>query len=357
MRVLACWAEGLGSRSTARGFAVAPHTGRGWLVEAAEQLRAFAAFFLCALPVRQLPLDALDAGLRAVKAGESREDEAITRLERSPYGVWTAMDPERKLLVVIEVGTRTLARAQRVVPQVAQVLAPDGVPLFVTDGCRESMTALLAHCGHWMAPERRQAKGPRPQPRWLPLPARLYAQVVQSYRRRRIVGGKHRVVFGTLEPVHQVLVACGRKSKTACVERLNLDSRQRVAAVGRRGNPLGQGKDGLRQQLTVSHASDHCCVPHASWRQPWWVPELTNGRGSAKVWRPCPPARAAGVTDHGWTLQEVRLLRVPPWPQPQVAEEPVPPYERGSQRWTCAPMSAQRRGRKVANAFRVQITG
>ena len=34
---------------------------------------------------------------------------AIERLERSPYWVWTAMDPTSKLLVVIDVGTRTLA--------------------------------------------------------------------------------------------------------------------------------------------------------------------------------------------------------------------------------------------------------
>jgi hypothetical protein len=26
---------------------------------------------------------------------------------------------------------------------------------------------------------------------------------------------------------------------------------------------------------------------------------------------------AAGLTDHVWSLQEVLLYRVPPWPQPQ----------------------------------------
>jgi hypothetical protein len=227
------------------------------------------------------------------------------------------MDPERKLLVVIDVGTRTLEMAQRVVHQVVQVLAPGCVPLFLTDGFREYMTALLAHFGHWRPPERRQTKGPRSKPRWMPLPALLYAQVVKSYRRRRIVGVKHRVVFGTLEHVHQVLVACGRKINTAFVERLNLDIRQRVAAVGRRVNTLCQGEDGLRHQLTVYHAYYNFCLPHASLRQPLLVPELTNGSGSAKVWRPCTPAMAAGLTDHVWTLQEVLLYRVPPWPQPQ----------------------------------------
>ncbi len=319
VRVLACLAEGLGIRATARVFEVAPNTVLAWLVEAAEQLRAFSAHFLCKVHVNQLQLDELYAVLREVKAGEISEDEAITRLERSPYWVWTAMDPQSKLLVVIAVGTRTLEMAQRVVHQVVQVLAPGCVPLFLTDGFREYMTALLAHFGHWMQPERRQDKGPRPKPRWMPLPALLYAQVVKSYRRRRIVGVKHRVVFGTLEQVHQVLVACGRKINTAFVERLNLDIRQRVAAVGRRVNTLCQGEDGLRHQLTVYHAYYNFCLPHASLRQPLLVPELTNGSGSAKVWRPCTPAMAAGLTDHVWALKEVLLSRVPPWPQAQTA--------------------------------------
>src|SRR5215510_5707430 len=126
--------------------------------------------------------------MREVISGELSHDGALKRLERPPYWVWTAMDPESKLLVVIAVGTRTLEMAQRVVHQVVQVLAPGCVPLFLTDGFREYMTALLAHFGQWMQPERRQDKGPRPKPRWMPLPELLYAQVVKSYRRRRLVG-------------------------------------------------------------------------------------------------------------------------------------------------------------------------
>src|SRR5256712_9974032 len=49
VRVLACLAEGLGIRATARVFEVAPTTVLQWLIEEAEQLRAFAASFLCDL--------------------------------------------------------------------------------------------------------------------------------------------------------------------------------------------------------------------------------------------------------------------------------------------------------------------
>jgi IS1 family transposase len=316
--VLACLAEGLGIRATARGFEVAPTTVLQWLVEAAEQLRAFSAYFLCDLPLEQLQLDEVYAVLRARKAGEISDGEAIKRLERSPYWVWTAMDPQSKLLVVVEVGSRTLAMAQRVVHQVTEVVAPGCVPLFLTDGLKDYATALLTHFGQWIHPERRQERGPMPTPRWIPRPELLYAQVVKSSRRRRLVGVTHRVVFGTRLAIEQVLATCGWTINTAFVERLNLDIRQRVAAIGRRVNTLCQGEAGLRDQLTLFQTYHNFVLPHASLRQPLLIPQATHGRGAAKVWRPCTPAMAAGLTDHVWSLQEVLCYRVPPWPQPHV---------------------------------------
>jgi IS1 family transposase len=317
VHVLACLAEGLGIRATARVFEVTSNTVLQWLVEAAEQLRAFSAYFLCELHLEQLQLDEVYAVLRAFKAGEISDKEAIKRLERSPSWVWTAMDPKSKLLVVVDIGSRTLAMAQRVVHQVTEVLAPGCVPLMLTDGLKDYATALLTHYGYWRQPERRQDKGPRPKPRWMPLPALLYAQVVKSYRRRRLVRVQHRVVFGTQRAIAQVLATCGWTINTAFVERLNLDIRQRVAAIGRRVNTLCQGEAGLRDQLALFQVYHNFVLPHASLRQPLLMPQPTNGRGSAKVWWPCTPAMAAGLSDHVWSLKEVLLYRVPPWPQPQ----------------------------------------
>jgi hypothetical protein len=165
VRVVACLAKGLGICATARVFEVDPNTVLQWLVEAAEQLRAFSASFLCALHREQRQLDAVYAVLRACKAGEISDAEAITRLERAPSWVWTVMDPQSKLVVVVDVGSRTLAMAQRVVHQVTQVLAPGCVPLCLTDGLKDYTTALLTHFGPWRQPARRRDKGPLPKPR------------------------------------------------------------------------------------------------------------------------------------------------------------------------------------------------
>src|SRR5713101_131145 len=309
-------AEGLGIRAVARVFEVDPNTVLQWLVEVADHATAFSRYFLHDVRVTQVQLDELFALLSAVQAGEVSEAEAITRLSRSPHWVWAALDPVTKLLLTIDVGDRTLAMAQRVVHQVAQVLAPSCVPLFLTDGLKEYATALLTHFGYWVQPPRRQATGPAPKPRWMPLPQLLYAQVVKTVRRRRLVRVRHRVVFGTLAAVQQVLATCGWQINTAFIERLNLTIRQHVAAVGRRVNTLCKGEEGLRQQLAVYHCYYNFCLPHASLRQPLPQPEPTNGTGSAKLWRPCTPAMAAGLTDRVWTLREVLLFRVPPWPQP-----------------------------------------
>jgi IS1 family transposase len=317
VRVLACLAEGLGIRATARVFEVDPNTVLHWLVEAAEQLKAFSSHFLCEVHVQQVQLDELYAVLSAVKDGQMSEEEAIRRLSRSPQWVWTAIDPQSKLLLAILVGPRTQAMAQRVVHQVREVLAPGCIPLFVTDGFKEYMSALLSHFGSWVQPARRQAQGPAPKPRWMPLPELLYAQVIKTTRRRRLVRVSHRMVFGTFEAVHQVLAACGWQINTAFVERLNLTIRQHVAAIGRRVSTLCKGEEGLAQQLALYHGYYNFCLPHGSLRQPLPQPVPTNSKSSAQQWRPGTPAMAAGLTDHVWSLKEVLLYRVPPWPQPQ----------------------------------------
>src|SRR5712664_2626702 len=150
----------------------------------------------------------------------------------------------------------------------------------------------------------------------MPRPQLGYAQVIKTVRRRRLVRVSHRVVFGSLAALEQVLGVHGWHINTAFIERVNLSMRQHVAAVGRRVSTLCKGADGLHQQLAFYHMYYNFCLPHASVRHPLLPPEPTHGTGSAKRWQPRTPAMAAGLTDHVWTLREVLLFRVPPWPQP-----------------------------------------
>jgi hypothetical protein len=59
VHVIACLAEGLGIRGTARVFEIDPNTVLQWLVEASEQFQAFSAYFLHDLHLHQVQLDEL----------------------------------------------------------------------------------------------------------------------------------------------------------------------------------------------------------------------------------------------------------------------------------------------------------
>jgi hypothetical protein len=189
---------------------VDPNTVLGWLREAADQLQAFSRYCLCEVHLRQVQLDELYAVLRDVKNGEISADTAIKRLERSRHWVWTALDPESQLLVVIDLGPRTLAMAEGVVHHVAQILAPD-LCTSVSDrrahGVSDGVTDPLRALGATATPADTRSSAQAPVE--AAATQLLYAQVVKSYRRRRLVAVKHQVGFGTMERVKQVLSACG----------------------------------------------------------------------------------------------------------------------------------------------------
>ncbi len=282
-----------------------------------QQLQAFSAYFLHDLNLDQIQLDELYATLSAVRDGELSESDAIDRLSKSSLWVWTAIEPESKLMVGLLVGDRGQAMAQAILHQIAQLLALGCMPLFLTDGHSSYLPAIVGHFGHWVQLPRRQNRGRWPKPRWMPLPGLLYAQVVKRTKRRRIVEVIHRVVIGTQAQVDAVLAPCGWQINTSIVERLNLSLRQRVAAIRRRSATSCKSEGGLTQPLILFQVYHNFILAHASLRLPLAEPVPTTGAGSAKVWQPRTPAMAAGLTDHRWSLREVLLFRVPPWPQLQ----------------------------------------
>jgi hypothetical protein len=72
---------------------------------------AFSAYFLCEWQINQVRLDELHEVLSALREGEVSADEVVERLSRSPRWVWTAIDPETKLLLSVQVGEGTLEGA------------------------------------------------------------------------------------------------------------------------------------------------------------------------------------------------------------------------------------------------------
>jgi hypothetical protein len=67
-------------------------------------------------------------------------------------------------------------------------------------------------------------------------PLLLYAQVIKTVRRRRLVRVRHRVVFGTLETVNAVLAPLGCQINTAFIE-VRPVGRKRTEVLGQTAQP------------------------------------------------------------------------------------------------------------------------
>jgi hypothetical protein len=71
----------------------------------------------------------------------------------------------------------------------------------------------------WVQPERQRVHGSAPKPRWMLRPGLLYAQVIKTVHRRRLVRMSHGVMFGTLAAVSVVLAKRGWQINISFVER------------------------------------------------------------------------------------------------------------------------------------------
>jgi len=133
----------------------------------------------------------------------------------------------------------------------------------------------------------------------------LLAQVVKSHKGRRLAEVTRRVVVGTEEAVARVIATTrgGAQINTASIARLNATFRAHLSPLGRRGRGLAHGTALVESGMWLVGCAYHVCGVHQSLR--------LRAIGGQK-WRERTPAMVAGLTDHVWTLEEVRCSRVPP---------------------------------------------
>jgi hypothetical protein len=210
---------------------------------------------------------------------------------------------------------RDLALIQRLIHRV-QRCAAHGPWLVCTDG--------LGSYGRAVRETFREAvyPGRGGRPRLRPWRNGCIAQVVKRYAQRRVVDMERRIIEGTPARVETLR----RRSQgdgvinTADSERLQATFRERLASLTRRGRALARHTLTLQQGMYLIGTVYNFCPPHAS---------LAPIRGGTT------PARAAGLTDHGWTVQELLSLHVPPprWTPPPRRGRPAHALKRLIARW------------------------
>jgi hypothetical protein len=160
------------------------------------------------------------------------------------------------------------------------------------------------------------------RPRLRPWRNVLIAQVIKRYERRRVVETERRIIDGTPARVETLR----RRSQgdgvinTAYIERLNATFRERLASLTRRGRALARHTVTLQHGMYLIGTVYNFCTPHAS---------LAHASGRTT------PAMAAGITDHGWTVQELLSFHVPPprWTPPKQRGRPSHAFKRLIERW------------------------
>jgi IS1 family transposase len=215
--VLSALAEGLDASAAERVFGYRQATITTWLTRAGQHAQTLHEHCFCHLRLPHLQLDELRTRLRNAK---------------QVLWLWLAIDPCTKILPVLALGPRTQHMAHMVLHSLRQILVPDCLPLFTSDGLNLYFYAITAHFGQWIQLGRRG----RNVRRWQVEPSLIYGQVKKSYRRRKLVRVTPVMRLGTEADLTIALQGLGLSGRlnTAFIERVNLTVRHAIAALARR---------------------------------------------------------------------------------------------------------------------------
>jgi hypothetical protein len=148
--------------------------------------------------------------------------------------------------------------------------------------------------------------GRRGRPRLVVERGWLLGQLVQRYARRRVVSVERRVIRGPDEAIGAVLdtTTSGSGIKTASIERLKATCRASLAPLVRRGRAMAHTEAVLTAGMWLVGCADHF------WRRPESL-RVAAPAGACWQWQERMPAMAAGLTNHRWTMPELRRSQVP----------------------------------------------
>jgi hypothetical protein len=218
-------------------------------------------------------------------------DEAHSKLRPKQVDwVHTALAMGSWFLLWVDFGPRTQEHAAGLIAQV--VARTRQLPLFLSDGWKPYIAALLQVVGVVYRPRRRGKVGRKPKPRLVAPKHLFYAQVVKVRNAAgRVVEVHRRVIFGGPRRfVTQLrLRQLGVTIQTAFMERWYGTLRGLVAPLRRRTRCLSWSRPRHRGRVWLVVSLYNFVIPHKSLRQ---------GR------RQRTPAMAIGLTEHVWSYRE-----------------------------------------------------
>ncbi len=123
---------------------------------------------------------------------------------------------------------------------------------------------------------------------------------------------RRRMVVGKADDMAMILQAagCGSEVNPAYGERHNLTMRQRVGRLVRQALSFSKNVPFLQRHSDLDETLDHVVKPHRALRR-----RVRGGKPKGRKWQQRPPAMAAGLTDHVWSLEALLMFHGKPIPE------------------------------------------
>lgn len=245
-------AEGLSFEAVARIEQIAPETISNWMKRAARQADLIDRDLVQNIDTEAVEMDEVHSFAGTKQKTETRSEETGRH--------WTHCSFARKtrLVLAVKVGLRDEHLAQELVQETASRLSENCQPLWVSDGWKAYIYALVLEFHRLAYQIRRRGRGRPPKPKMIPQPALRYAQVVKQRENGKVIGIERRIIFGKKEMIDLTEVI------TSHLERLNGTMRLHVTPLHRKTRCFAKKRGQLEEQVKLFKSYYNFCLKHHS---------------------------------------------------------------------------------------------
>lgn len=211
------------------------------------------------------------------------------------HWIWTALDPESKLIINFFIGQRTLEHCRVFIKDLVRRIRTK--PLFTSDELPHYQTVFMEHFSRLENHPRTGKRGRPKKPKVVIDPELQYATVHKTRDNGKVVKVERNVIFGDAELIDRTIAAsaASKSINTSFVERANLTLRNHSRKLARKTLCFAKQKQALAAQTNIVVTYYNFSKPHRS---------LTLQNPSGKRIKRT-PAMAADLIEHIWPIHEI----------------------------------------------------
>lgn len=211
------------------------------------------------------------------------------------HWVWTALDPESKLIINFFIGQRTLEDCRLFIKDLVRRIRTK--PLFTSDELPHYQTVFMEHFSHLENHPKTGKRGRPKKPRMVIDPELQYATVHKTRDNGKVVKVERNIIFGNPKLIDRAIETSpiSKTINTSFIERANLTLRNHIRKLTRKTLCFAKRKQALEAQTNIVITYYNFSKPHRSLtlRSP-------NGKRIKRT-----PAMAANLIEHIWPIREI----------------------------------------------------